>query len=114
MGLALISAAGRFMVWLSNDAPACRGLAVVWRVRGVNASDPESGMPATDPFSSPGGGEEPQMAAVMIGVDPHKVSHTAAAIGPDEEPLGQVRMPASVSQAEQLVAWAAGWPERTW
>src|SRR5215469_15425889 len=59
-------------------------------------------------------GEEPQMAAVMIGVDPHKASHTAAAIGPDEQPLGQVRMPASVSQAEQLVAWAAGWPERTW
>ena len=54
------------------------------------------------------------MAAVMIGVDPHKASHTAAAIGPDEEPLGQVRVPASVSQAGQLVAWAAGWPERIW
>src|SRR5262249_37541357 len=54
------------------------------------------------------------MAAVMIGVDPHKASHTAAAIGPDEEPLGQVRIPASGSQAGPLVAWAAGWPERTW
>ena len=54
------------------------------------------------------------MAAVMIGVDPHKASHTAAAIGPAEEPLGQVRIPAAVSQAEQLVAWAANWPERTW
>jgi transposase len=54
------------------------------------------------------------MAAVMIGVDPHKGSHTAAAIGPAEEQLGQVRMRASASQAEQLVAWAAGWPERTW
>ena len=54
------------------------------------------------------------MAAVMIGVDPHKASHTAAAVGPAEEPLGQVRVPASVSQAGQLVAWAAGWPERTW
>ena len=54
------------------------------------------------------------MAAVMIGVDPHTASHTAAAIGPAEEPLGQVRVPASVSQAGQLVAWAAGWPERTW
>ncbi len=50
----------------------------------------------------------------MIGIDPHKASHTAAAIGPGEEPLGQVRIPASVSQARQLVAWAAGWPERTW
>jgi transposase len=54
------------------------------------------------------------MAAVMIGVDPHKASHTAAAIGQDEEPLGQVRVPASVSQTGQLVAWAASWPERTW
>jgi hypothetical protein len=30
------------------------------------------------------------MAAVMIGVDPHKASHTAAAIGPAEEPLGGI------------------------
>ena len=52
--------------------------------------------------------------AVMIGVDPHKASHTAAAIGPAEEPLGQVRIQACASQVEQLVAWAAAWPERTW
>ena len=54
------------------------------------------------------------MAAVMIGVDPHKASHTAAAIGPAEEPLGQVRIQASEAQVEQLLAWAAAWPERTW
>jgi transposase len=54
------------------------------------------------------------MAAVMIGVDPHKASHTAAAIGPAEEPLGDVQVRASAAQAEQLLAWAAGWPERTW
>jgi Transposase len=54
------------------------------------------------------------MAAVMIGVDPHKASHTAAAIGPVEEPLGQVRIQACASQVELLVAWAAAWPERTW
>ena len=52
--------------------------------------------------------------AVMIGVDPHKASHTAAAIGPAEEPLGQVRKQACPSQAAQLVAWAAAWPDRTW
>ena len=54
------------------------------------------------------------MAAVMIGVDPHKGSHTAVAIGSDEEPLGRLRVRASVMQAERLVAWAAAWPERTW
>jgi hypothetical protein len=41
------------------------------------------------------------MAVVMIGVDPHKGSHTAVAIGPDEERLGQLRVRASASQAKR-------------
>ena len=35
------------------------------------------------------------MAAVMIGVDPHKGSHTAVAIGAAEEPLGELRVRAA-------------------
>ena len=54
------------------------------------------------------------MAAVMIGVDPHKGSHTAVAISSAEEPLGELRVHACAAQAERLLAWAAGWPERTW
>src|SRR5258708_39914592 len=54
------------------------------------------------------------MAAVMIGIDPHKGSHTAVAVGAAEERLGQLRVRASASQAQRLVAWAAAWPERTW
>ena len=54
------------------------------------------------------------MDAVMIGVDPHKGSHTAVAIGPSEEPLGELRIRASAGQAERLMAWAADWPGRTW
>jgi transposase len=54
------------------------------------------------------------MAAVMIGIDPHKGSHTAVALGAAEEPLGQLRVRASAAQAGRLVAWAADWPERTW
>jgi hypothetical protein len=54
------------------------------------------------------------MAAVMIGVDPHKGSHTAVAIGAAEEPLGELRVRSSASQAGRLVEWAAAWPERTW
>src|SRR5580704_2604766 len=56
----------------------------------------------------------PVMAVVMIGVDPHKASHTAVAIGPAEEPLGQLRVRASAVQAERLLVWAQAWPERTW
>lgn len=54
------------------------------------------------------------MVNVMIGVDPHKASHTAVAISPAEEPLGQLRVRASAVQAERLLAWAQAWPERTW
>jgi transposase len=54
------------------------------------------------------------MVAVMIGVDPHKASHTAVAIGAAEERLGELRVRACVAQAAQLLAWAAAWPQRTW
>src|SRR6202050_529671 len=50
----------------------------------------------------------------MIGVDPHKASHTAVAISAAEEPLGELRVRACVVQAERLLAWAAAWPQRTW
>jgi transposase len=70
-------------------------------------------MPAT--FSVPGDDEwSVLMAAVMIGVDPHKGSHTAVVIGPAEEPLGELRVRASAAQAGKLVEWAGAWPERTW
>src|ERR1022692_64187 len=76
-------------------------------------ADPESGMPVTVP--SPGDERRSGlMAAVMIGVDPHKAAHTAVAIGAAEEPLGELRVRASAAQAERLVEWAAPWPERTW
>ena len=54
------------------------------------------------------------MAAVMIGVDPHKASHTAVAISVAEEPLGELRVRACAAQAERLLAWAAAWPQRIW
>src|SRR6266516_7237041 len=54
------------------------------------------------------------MAVVMIGVDPHKGSHTAVAIDAAEEPLGQLRVRAPAVQAERLVGWAQAWPQRAW
>src|SRR6476646_6717410 len=73
---------------------------------------PKSGMPAAVlPRTMM---KERLMTAVMIGVDPHKGSHTAVAIGVAEEPLGEVRVRASAGQSERLVAWARAWPERIW
>ena len=63
-------------------------------------------MPAT--FSIPRTNDlERAMTAVMIGVDPHKGSHTAVVISPAEEPLGEIRVRASAAQAEKLAEWAA-------
>jgi hypothetical protein len=52
------------------------------------------------------------MAAVMIGVDPHKGAHTAVAIGAAGEVLGQVRVRACAAQARRLLSRAKAWPER--
>jgi transposase len=54
------------------------------------------------------------VAVVVIGVDPHKSSHTAVAVGTDEQPLGQLRVRASAVQARRLLEWAQAWPERSW
>jgi transposase len=54
------------------------------------------------------------VVAVMIGIDPHKASHTAVAISAAEEPLGELRIRASAAQAGRLLGWAQGWPERAW
>jgi transposase len=58
--------------------------------------------------------KENVMVAVMIGIDPHKASHTAVAIDPAEVGLGEVRVRAGDEQLERLLAWAKRWPERTW
>ena len=51
---------------------------------------------------------------VMIGIDPHKASHTAVAIDDDERVLGEFQVRASTGQTERLCEWAAPFGEREW
>ena len=44
--------------------------------------------------------------AVMIGIDPHKGSHTAVALDDSEQPLGELRVRSAAGQVERLVQWA--------
>jgi len=86
---------------------------VAWPGRGVSAIEVlVLGVPATVLVRQQGNGDS--VAAVMIGVDPHKASHTAVAISAEEEPLGELRVRACVAQAGRLLGWAAAWPQRTW
>jgi transposase len=50
----------------------------------------------------------------MIGIDPHKGSHTAVVLDGAENVLGQVRVNASADQVERLRRWATAWPQRVW
>ncbi len=70
----------RFVAWLSNDVPAHRDLAAVWLKRGASARSGFSGIRhACRGCHQVTWEEEPFMAGVMIGIDPHKASHTTAA-----------------------------------
>jgi transposase len=51
---------------------------------------------------------------VMIGIDPHKASHTAVALDDAHRPLGGLRVDASKTTTRKLLAWARQWPQRRW
>ena len=55
-----------------------------------------------------------QLMAVMIGIDPHKASHTAVALDESEQLLGELRVRSAANQVERLLGWAAPFAERTW
>ncbi len=50
----------------------------------------------------------------IIGIDPHKGSHTAVAIGADGTVISSVRVIASRRQVDRLLAFASQWPRRLW
>lgn len=51
---------------------------------------------------------------VIIGVDPHKASHTAAVVDERSQPLAHQRVAANRAMTIRLLRWAARWPERIW
>jgi transposase len=52
--------------------------------------------------------------SVMIGIDPHKGSHAAAAVDAREEVLAELEVRATRRQTTELLAWAARFPIRRW
>jgi len=52
--------------------------------------------------------------SIMIGIDPHKASHTAVAIDGDEHVLDEIRVRTSATQTDQLRCWADSFEDRTW
>jgi transposase len=50
----------------------------------------------------------------VIGIDPHRGSHTAAVLDDTEEVLDELRVVADRRQRDRLLEWAASFTPRTW
>ncbi|MCX4792665.1 MULTISPECIES: IS110 family transposase [unclassified Streptomyces] len=52
---------------------------------------------------------------ILLGVDPHKSTHTATAVEPvSNQQVGSMRIEASLADYRRLLAWAKRWPQRKW
>ena len=52
--------------------------------------------------------------SVMIGIDPAKGAHAAAAVNDGEEVMAELEVRASRRQTSELLAWAERFPQRSW
>ena len=51
---------------------------------------------------------------IMIGIDPHKATHTAVAIDHDENVIDQLKIRASNTQTRRLCEWASQFDDKAW
>ena len=57
---------------------------------------------------------EKGIVMTMIGIDPHKATHTAVAVDDDEQVIDEFTLGSSNDQAERLTSWAEGLGKREW
>lgn len=54
------------------------------------------------------------LTTIVVGVDPHKSTHTATALdSASNSDVGSLRIEASLAEYQRLIVWAKTWPERT-
>lgn len=52
---------------------------------------------------------------IIIGIDPHKSTHTATALEPaTNTDLGSLRIEATLAEYTRLLTWSKTWSQRTW
>jgi len=95
------------MVWLLSERAADRVLVTAWLATG-SASPPHQVCP---PWHSNHDEEE---AMFVIGIDPHRGSHAAAALDSQEHLQGELQLSADRRQRQQLLAWASDFTPRVW
>ncbi len=54
-------------------------------------------------------------SVIIIGIDPHRSTHTATALEPaTNTDLGSLRLEATLEEYARLLTWSKTWPQRTW
>src|SRR5207245_11158834 len=96
--------------WLSNELLARRDLAGVWLKRGPRTERTEIRSAHRGPIHE----TKEDAVSVIIGVDPHKGSHTAVAIDRDEVALAEFKVRAPRRRVDQLLECAAPFATRSW
>lgn len=52
---------------------------------------------------------------MLIGLDPHKSTHTATAVDPDtNRDVASLRIDVTLADYDRMLAWAGQWPKRRW
>lgn len=52
---------------------------------------------------------------IIIGIDPHKTTHTATAVDPaTNADIDSLRFDATIADYRRLLGWAKSWPQRRW
>lgn len=52
---------------------------------------------------------------IVIGIDPHKCTHTATAVDPaTNTDLGSIRIDSCITEYRRMLRWAKPWPQRRW
>jgi transposase len=52
---------------------------------------------------------------MLIGIDPHKSTHTATAVEPDtNREVASIRIDATLQEYRRMLSWASPWPQRRW
>jgi transposase len=108
-GRSTTPAATRGLGWLKNGCAVLPAPDREWLHRGLPL--PKVGLPS--PVLLPILEKGAHMP-VTIGVDPHKASHTAAALDEHGHLLGQQRITATLEGYQALRQWAGQWEDRRW
>src|SRR3954470_9774302 len=97
-------------VWLLSERSDQPGRSSRGVARKRNDNNHISGVPTVaNPHST-----ALEHAMFMIGINPHKGSHTASAVDHNEAVIDTLRVVADCHQRERLITWASRFEPRTW